>query len=422
MAVIVIGVNHRTMPLDQFERMTLDASRLPKALADVCSRANITEAVVLSTCNRTEVYAVAERFHGAYSDIRDFLAEHAFMAPEEFADHLYVHYDDSAVRHLFSVAAGLDSVVVGETEILGQVKSAWEVARAEGAAGSMLNMAFRHAVEVGKRARTETSIARHVASASAAAVAMAADHLGGLEHARALVVGAGEMGEGMVVALAGAGVSDVRIANRTPERAEALATRVGGSVLGLSEVPGALADVDLLLTSTGAHSLLLEQADLEPLLEARADRPLLIVDIAVPRDVDSSIGLLPGVTLLDMDDLRRFAEVGLKRRRGEVVAVQGIVNDELERFDAACSARAVAPLVATLHERAEQVRLDEVDRFSSRLDSLDDRQREAVEALTRGILGKLLHGPTVKLKDLAGTARGERLADALRDLYDLELD
>jgi glutamyl-tRNA reductase len=226
----------------------------------------------------------------------------------------------------------------------------------------------------------------------------------------------------MVVALAGAGVSDVRIANRTPERAEALATRVGGSVLGLSEVPGALADVDLLLTSTGAHSLLLEQADLEPLLEARADRPLLIVDIAVPRDVDSSIGLLPGVTLLDMDDLRRFAEVGLKRRRGEVVAVQGIVNDELERFDAACSARAVAPLVATLRERAEQVRLDEVDRFASRLDGLDDRQREAVEALTRGILGKLLHGPTVKLKDLAGTARGERLADALRDLYDLELD
>ncbi len=354
MAVIVIGVNHRTMPLDQFERMTLDASRLPKALADVCSRANITEAVVLSTCNRTEVYAVAERFHGAYSDIRDFLAEHAFMAPEEFADHLYVHYDDGAVRHLFSVAAGLDSVVVGETEILGQVKSAWELARAEGAAGSDAQPGFpprgrgRQAGPHRDRHRPRTSPPRR-----AAAVAMAADRLGGLEGTPGRWWSApATWARAWSWPLAGAGVADVRIANRTPERAEALATRVGGSVLGRSPRSPAPWPTSTCCSPPPAPTRCCSSRP----TSSRCSRPAPTGRCSsstspCPRDVDSSVGLLPGVTLLDMDDLRRFAEVGLKRRRGEVVAVQGIVNDELERFDAACSARAVAPLVATLHER-----------------------------------------------------------------------
>ncbi len=255
---------------------------------------------------------------------------------------------------------------------------------------------------------------------------MAADQLGSLGARRALVLGAGEMGEGMVEALAGAGVSDGP--HRQPHAASGprhWPTASAARPCSASpRSPAALADVDVLLTSTGAAGpCCVEHADLEPVLDGPADRPLLIVDIAVPRDVDSS-----GRPAARRHAARHGRPAALRRGRassavaGEVVAVQGIVDDELERFDAACSARAVAPLVATLHERAEQVRLDELDRFASRLDGLDDRQREAVEALTRGILAKLLHGPTVKLKDLAGTPRGERLAEALRELYDLELD
>ena len=304
MSVVVIGLNHRSVPLDLLERMTIDDSRLPKALHDVASREHVSEAVVLSTCNRTEIYVVAEKFHGAYADLRNFLSEMAYLPPEDFSDHLYVQYDDDAVGHLFAVTSGLDSAVVGEAEILGQVRRAWERAQEEGTAGSSLNLLFRHALEVGKRARTETGISRNIASVSTAAVAMAAERLGTLAGKRILVLGAGEMGEGMVRALASAGVDDVRIANRTWDRAVELAEHLGGRAVRLAELNDSLAEVDLLLTSTGASSIMLEHGDLARVMEARHGRPVLIVDVAVPRDVDPQAADLPGVTLLDMDDLR----------------------------------------------------------------------------------------------------------------------
>lgn len=419
MSVVVIGLNHRTVPLDLLERMTIDEARLPKALADLAARPNISEAVVLSTCNRTEAYVVAERFHGAYHDVRQFLSELSFLPPEDFADHLYVHYDGDCVRHLFEVTAGLDSAVVGEAEILGQARVAWEEAREEGTAGAGLNLLFRQAVEVGKRARTETAISRGVASVSTAAVAMAAEQLGSLEHRSILVLGAGDMGEGMVRALVANGVADVHIANRTWERAEDLAERLAGRAVRLAELNDVLARVDLLLTGTGASSLMLEHGDFARVMAARHGRPLLVVDVAVPRDVDPSAAEVEGVTLLDMDDLRRFAEQGLSARQAEVGTVRALVDDEVERHLALASARQVAPLVGSLHRRGDDVVAAELERFRSRLTGLDDRQLEAVEALARGVVGKLLHGPTVQLKDAAGTPRGERLADALRDLFDL---
>lgn len=419
MSVVVIGLNHRTMPLEQFERVALRPSQLPKALAAVRATDHVTEAVVLSTCNRTEFYAVAEKFHGAYQDIRNVLGDLAGEAPEQFSDHLYVHYDEGAVRHLFSVASGLDSVVVGEHEILGQVKDAWEAAQAERSCGPVLNLLFRHAVSAGKRARSETGIGTHIASLSQAAVAMAAERLGGLDGRRVLVLGAGDMGEGMTVTLSKSGVAEVLVANRTWERASELAQRAGGRPLRLADLPSALANVDVLLTSTGATSLMVEGNELEQSLLARNGRPLLIVDIAVPRDVDASVGGLDGVTLLDLDDLRRFAEAGLQARRREVIDVQSIIEEELERYEHDTSARTVAPLVIDLHDRAEQLRQSELERNRSRLAGLDEEQREAVDAVTKAMLAKLLHPPVAKLKDLAGTPRGERLAEALRDLYDL---
>lgn len=420
MSVVVIGLNHRTMPLELFERLTIDASHQPKALHEVASREHVSEAVVLSTCNRTEVYAVAEKFHGAYQDIRSFIGEMAFLPPEDFIDHLYVHYDREAIRHLFTVASGLDSAVLGETEILGQVRSAWQLAKNEGTSGAVLNLLFRHAVEAGKRVRTDTAIGQGTASVSYAAVEMAGEKLGTLDGRRVLVLGAGDMGEGMAVALASSGVAEIQVANRTWDRAVKLAERVDGRAVRLADLPIALTEVDLLLTSTGASSIMVEHADLEPIVAGRDGRPLLVVDIAVPRDVDPSVVDLPGITLLDMHDLRRFAQAGLADRRREVHAVERIVVDEVDRFIDASSARAAAPLVAELHGRAEALRAAELDRFRSRLADLDPRQKAAVDALTRGILAKVLHEPSVKLKDLAGTPKGERLAEALRTLYDLD--
>ncbi len=420
MSVVVIGLNHRTVPLDLLERVTIDESRLGKALHEVASREHVSEAVVLSTCNRTEIYVVAEKFHGAYADVRDFLSEMAFLPPEDFSDHLYVSYDEEAAAHLFAVTSGLDSAVIGEAEILGQVRNAWTRAQEEGTVGTSLNLMFRHALEVGKRARTETGISRHIASVSTAAVAMAAQRLGSLEGRSILVLGAGDMGEGMVRSLVGAGVADVRIANRTWDRAVELADRLGGRAVGLAEVESALGEVDLLLTSTGAASLMLEHGDLARVMGRRTGRPLLVVDVAVPRDVDPCAGAIEGITLLDMDDLRDFAEAGMVERRREVVAVRRMVDDEVARFTAVTTAQEVAPLVSALHDRGEGVRSAELERFRSRLAELEPRQVEAVEALTHGIVAKLLHDPTVGLKDAAGTARGERLAEALRDLFKLE--
>lgn len=420
MSVVVIGLNHRTAPLDLLERMTVGDGQLPKALLDLCTREHISESLVLSTCNRTEVYAVAERFHGAYSDIRNFLADFSFLPPEDFSDHLYVHYDSAAAAHLLAVTAGLDSAVLGESEIQGQVKVAWERAREQGTAGPALNLLLRHALEAGKRARTETGIARNIASVSQAAVAMTGQRLGGVAGRTVVVLGAGEMGEGMAVALAGAGAGDVLVANRTQARATELAARVGGRAVPLVELPERLADVDVLLTSTGSRAPMIERADLEPVMAGRADRPLLIVDIAVPRDVDPAVAEVPGVTLLDMDDLRGFAAAGVAERRREVAAVEAILDDELERYLGATSAREVAPMIVALRDRAEAVRSAELDRLRGRYDDLDERQLGMVDAVTRGLVAKLLHQPTVVLKDAAGSPRGDRLVAALRELFEIE--
>jgi glutamyl-tRNA reductase len=419
-SVLVVGLNHRSVPLEILERMTVHDARLPKALADLTSRENLDEVVVLSTCMRTEVYATAERFHGAVVDVRNFLSEIGFTAPEDFSDHLYAYWEDAATAHLFRVVSGLDSAVVGESEVLGQVRGAWERAAAEGAAGPVLAGLFRHAVEVGKRVRSQTAIARGTTSVSQAAVAMAAQRLGSLEGRRILVLGAGDMGEGMAVALAATpGLADVMVANRSWAGAVALATKVGGRPVSLGALGAALEETDLLLTSTASPDVLLNAEDLEPVMAARPDRPLLVVDIAVPRDVSADVAGVAGVTLLDMDDLRAFADEGLAGRRREIERVQRIVDEEVERYSAVATAREVAPLVVALRRRADDLRVAELERYAARLESLEPAEREAVEALTRSLLAKVLHEPTVRVKASAGSVSGERLSSALRALFDL---
>ncbi len=343
MSVVVIGLNHRTVPLDLLERMTVTRADLPKAVCDVASRSNVTEAVVLSTCNRLEIYAVAGEVESAHRDVCDFLVDLSSLPVEEFSEYLYFRQGEEALRHLFRVASGIDSAVIGEDAVLAQLRRSWEMARQEGATGSLIDQVFDQAVGVGKRARTETAIGSSARSMASDAVAMARDRLGSLDGTEVLVIGAGEVAEGIVASLVEGpdDIAEVRVANRTLETARRLARRAGGRATDLADLAGALGEVDLLFTSTGAKSLVVEHHHLVGAMASRAGRGLLIVDLAVPRDVAISGAELPGVTLLDMDDLAAFATTTDDQLR-EMKAVEAIVDEEVRR--SADSARELSEL------------------------------------------------------------------------------
>ncbi len=427
MSVIVVGLEQRQAPLELLERVTVTESALPKALGCLRDQSNLSEAVILSTCLRTEVYAVVERFHDGVAELQEFLATISGSPMEALADHLTVRFDDDVTSHLFTVAAGLDSAVLGESEVLGQVRRAWERAQQEQVSGPVLGALFRHAVETGKRVRSETAIARGITSLSHGAVALAATRRpGGLDGARVLVVGAGEMGEGVAQALDGHGAASVVIANRTAERTEAvvaglpdgLADRVRTETLdGL----GALLDSsDVVFTSVGTTLPIMDRSLLAGATAARpADAPLLVVDLGMPRNVEPSAADLAGLVLLDMDVLRAAVEDALSGRQDEVAGASRIVTDEVERYRVASRARDAAPIVSALRSQVEEARLSAFDRQRARRSDLTDAQWEQVDAVTRSMVAKLLHQPTVALKDAAGTPRGERLVEALRTLFDL---
>jgi len=420
-SVAIVGINHRTVALEDLEPLIVAPADLPKALADLSSRRYLDEVAVLSTCMRTEVYAVVNRFHGAMADIREFLSTWSGKPPEEFAGSLYSYFDEAAIGHLFRVSSGLDSAALGEPEVLGQVRHAWELARSEGTCGPALGAAFRHALHTGKRARTETTISEGTTSLSYAAVEMADGALGGLDGKRALVLGLGEVGEAAARAFAGAGRAlPLMVANRTFATAERVAEAVGGTAVAWRDLRSALVQPDVVVCCTGGAGALLDVGNLASALAQRQERPMLLIDLAVPRNIAPEVGALPGVTLLDMDDLNAFVTERIGARWAEVPAVERIVAEELDRYTASLAARSVAPLVGDVRKRAEDVRRSEVARFQGRLPGLDDAGREAVELLTRRIVAKLLHEPTVNLKAAAGTSRGQVLADAFRELFGLE--
>ena len=418
MSLIVVGLNHRTAPVDLLERMTVPTEHLAKVLHDLGAREHLLEVVVLSTCNRIEVYARCTHFHPAVGDVSAFLADYSGSSPDDFSELLYTYYDDAAIAHLFSVAAGLDSMIVGESEILGQVREAWQAAVREGTAPQLTGL-FRHAVESGKRVRTETGIGRHPVSIPSAAVSVAAEHLGTFEGAKVLVIGAGQMATGLASTLRARGVEHVWIANRTLERAQAAAERIGAQAIPLNEIADTLVEADVMLSSTASPQVLIERATVEMVMACRGGRPLLVVDVALPRDIDPGVREVNDVTLLDLDDLKDYARRSAERRRSEIGKVREILAAEIERYQTDRSEREVAPLVTSLHDLGEDVRVREIERFRTKLDRLDPDQRAVVEALTQGIVNKLLHEPTARVKDAAGTPRGEYYADALAALFDL---
>lgn len=407
------------MPLNLFESFAVPADNLPKTLVDVKSRRHVSEAVVLSTCNRTEIYVFAEKFHGAYQDVRDFLSDLSDLPAEDFNDYLYVHYEDEAIRHLFSVTCGLDSAVVGENEIQHQVKVAWKKAQEENTCGPIINAAFRRALEVGKRVRTQTGLSKNTPSIARAVVDMAAEHLNGLQAKKVLLLGAGEMAEGMATSLYENDVGEIIFANRNLDNARKLASTSGSKAIAIEEIPKYLNEVDLFISSTAAPEALFNSEQLLNESDRKNQKNLLIIDIAIPRDIDPAVADVTGVTLLDMDNLRDFAEPSRVQRETDLVIVRKVISEETNRFLDQQSARKVAPLITEFRDSAEEIRQIELKRFEARLANLSDDQRNAIESLTQGILGKILHDPTVSLNEAAGSPRGERLADALRELFNL---
>jgi glutamyl-tRNA reductase len=414
-SVVVVGLNHRHASLEQLERLAVSPEQAPKALLSLTQRAHVSEGVVLSTCNRVEVYALVHRFHGGVADVRAFLCEWGGFAPEDLDGLTYEYHDERAAAHLFSVACGLDSVVVGERQVARQVKQALLTAREEHACGSRLGMVFERALRVARRVRTGTGLDHAASSMLDAGLDAAHAHLGTLEDRTVLLVGAGKIGA-MAAREIGSTTRSLLVTNRTMERAERLAVH-GARPLPLDELGRGLAAADLVISSTASRDPLITREVLEPAMAGRAARPLVLVDLAVPRDVEGDCREVAGVLVLDVDSVS--STVTSAPAADELARARSIVAEEVAALTAWQRARPVEPTIAALRRRAEQIRSDEAARLSARLSSLDDAQRAAVEQLTRGIVNTLLHEPTVRLKASSGDDATWQ-AEVVRHLFDLD--
>jgi glutamyl-tRNA reductase len=429
--VFVVGANFRSAPLELLERLAIDHEHRPKALAGLFDLEHVHEAVVVSTCNRVEIYTAISRFHGAAGDVRRFLADLHGLRLEEFADHLYDYYEERAVQHLFGVAAGIDSMVVGEAQILGQIREAFQAAQAERSVGAVLSALFTRAIKVGRRARSETAIGAGMASTVTVGLRVATGQLGDLAGRRVLLVGAGSLARLAGRALREAGVGELVVANRTMATGAALARDLGGRAVPLDRVADELALADLAVAATAGSTPTVGAATVADAL-ARRDRrggapggsrggsgPLVLLDLGVPRDVEPGVRGLPGVVLADLDALRAVLETDEGPRR-EVERVRSLIARETGAFMGGQREARLNPTIRVLRARAEQVRQQELAKASTRLAGLDDRQRAAVEAVTRGLVNKLLHDPMVRGKSLAARPDGDLYVAALRELYGLD--
>jgi glutamyl-tRNA reductase len=426
LSVVVVGIEHQQAPLDVLERVAMSDAEVAKSLGTLAAWDNVHEVVVLSTCLRTEIYVVVDRFHDAVDDIWELLADRAGVTVADVQDHTTVRFDEDVASHLFSVAAGLESAVLGEGEVLGQVRRAWERAQAERASGPVLAELFRSAVQAGKRARAETGITRGTTSFSHAAVELAEGRRpGGLAGVAVAVVGAGEMGSGVAQAL-GALPPDRRpgrltVVNRNRERGRQLAASIPAPLAteaaGTGELAETLAAADVAFTAVEAGTHLVPAAMLSP--EGARERPILVIDLGVPRNVEPAAAAVDGVTLLDLDDLRSAVTRAIDERRAEAARAGTIVSEELVRYRAASRARGAGPVIAALRIRIEDLRAAELERRRAQLGELSPEAWRQVDEATRAVLAKVLHDPSVVLRESAGTPRGERLVEALRTLFGL---
>jgi glutamyl-tRNA reductase len=411
--LLSVGASYRTADVSTLERLTIAEEAVPALLQKLVSQPYIGEAVVLSTCNRVEIYAAVSGFHGGLGDVCNVLSEASGIPATELAGHLYVHYDEAAVLHSFKVSSGLDSMVVGEAQILGQLRDAYHAASEADTAGRLLHELMQQALRVGKRAHSETGIDKAGQSVVTAALEVASSHLGELEGKTALVIGAGAMGALSVATLTRAGVGPVRISNRGAARAERLAEAYSAVAVPFEELDAALREADLVITATAATEPVLTRARLE------AAGPLVVLDLAVPRDVDPEAVGLPGLTVIDIDSLA--ASRRALPAAAETAAVEQIVTGEVEHFLGWLRGADIAPTVAALRTRAEDVVTAELRKLYSKRSEFTDEQRADVSRTLHRVVQQLLHSPTVRVRRLAAEPGGDQYAALLRELFDLDV-
>ena len=412
--VTCVGLNHQTSPVEEREQLAFAADELPQALADLGEA--LGGAILLSTCNRTELYATLPE--GSAESGRLIALLNAIKGSSVDASRFYMYQHDEAIRHLFRVAAGIDSMVLGESQILGQVRDAMSAATQAGTLNGALSKLFHAAIGAGKRARTETHIGRHAISVGSAAVTLARRALGDISDKTVLVISAGSTGKLAARALAETGGAQVVVANRTRERAQELAAEMGPGVEGvaLSDLNATLSGADIVISGTAAEGFIVRAGDVMSVMAGRNGRGLLFIDIAVPRDIDPAVAEVNGVHLFDIDDIEAVTSSGLNGREREVERVEAIIEEEVAAFLGWWRSLDVVPVIAALRERAEAIRRQEMERTLGRLTDLDDESRQRIEAMTAAIVKKMLDRPIARLKD--GADKGLYM-EALEDLFDL---
>lgn len=413
MHLTVIGVNHRTAPIDVREKFSISKEKIIEGLKNIGNYGDLREAAILSTCNRTEVYTVTDSFdETAESFLLDLVG-----CIDDVDDYLYKFSGAECINHLFKVASSLDSLVLGEGQILSQVKAAYALAKENSATGTILNTLFNRAIATGKAVRTDTKIAYNSVSVSYAAVELAEQELGSLDHKKALIFGAGKMAQLTVQHLISHGVDKVLIANHHIERAEELASKISGEAVDWSEAMERAVDVDVIVTSTGAPHYVVKAAQTRELMQRRDNRKLFIIDIAVPRDVEPEVNDIEGVTLYNIDDLEAVVDEHISQRYEEAKQAKKIIDENVEALVERFKYLSFQPLMASLSERAEQVRLREIHRAASKLPNLTDEEHKVIDNMTKMIVRKLLRMPMMNLNSSAGTPNEQFYTDAMKSLF-----
>jgi glutamyl-tRNA reductase len=420
--ILALGVSHKTAPLDLRERLSLTEGRAVAALRELTEAATITEAAAISTCNRTELYLVVADPVEAESEALGVLTRKAEIRPTELLGHLYSLRGTDAARHLLRVTAGLDSMIVGEAEIQGQVKRAYELALVEGATGPFLNRLFRGALAAGGRARSETEIGVRGVSIPSVAVEVAQRALGDLTERKVLMIGAGGTAELVARALVSRGVETVFVANRHHDRALGLAQRFEGEAIRFESLPEQLTEVDVVVSTTNSPHHIIERDGLEQVMAEREARPLLLIDIAVPRDIEPACRELAGVSVYDIDDVQQIVERNAGVREAEATRAERIIETELDRFQKWLASLEVVPTIAALREHGDEVVRRVLAENENRWESLGEADRERMEAMAKAVASRLLHEPTVRMRRSAGDEDAYAQVSALRELFGLDIE
>jgi len=420
MHLIVVGLSHKTAPIEVREKLAVPASRLGEALHRLCVYPAVKEGFLLSTCNRVEVYAVVDEMEAGYAGVHSFLADtHLALTSDQLTPHLYQHIDDRAISHLFRVAASLDSMVVGEPQILGQLKEAFEAALTHKASGLILNKLVKKAISVAKRVRTETKIAEAAVSVSYAAVELAKKIFSNLNEKTVLLVGAGEMAKLAAQHLVDNGIKRVMITTRDSMSAIELAKRFNGAAIPFEEFRHAMAEADIVVCSTGASHYLIHTEDVQRAVRVRMNRPIFLIDISVPRNIDPAVRDIDNAFLFDIDDLETRVEQNREDRRGEAVKAERLVDEEVGVIQQWIRSLEVTPLIVALRKRADEIKHAELEKTLTRLKHLSPEDREAIEALASAVVNKLLHGSLVTLKAEADSGTGALYLEAARRFFNL---